>query len=183
MNALRNEVEITTAIRRLHELQPDLDRAIETVKVLYSEQVELTEMIIKYLKDSQEKNTSVLNGVIQHNSDVINSQNPRQARRPPENALSSLFTIFTGLDPNSITGNINRLTTSELSQFPLLEFSSLPEGMDRCTICQEDFSERTGPYRKLSCNHIFHSNCIDNWLTNESAICPVCLRNMRSSIR
>jgi hypothetical protein len=41
-----------------------------------------------------------------------------------------------------------------------------------CTICLEDFN--LGEHiRSLTCNHIYHKDCIDDWLTRNNS-CPVC---------
>lgn len=42
-----------------------------------------------------------------------------------------------------------------------------------CSICLCELNE--GDYvKKLKCCHIFHSDCIDPWLLNEKAVCPIC---------
>ena len=41
-----------------------------------------------------------------------------------------------------------------------------------CVICQENI-EKNNDVKKLSCLHIFHSKCIDPWLTKEKN-CPFC---------
>ncbi|KAK4451391.1 hypothetical protein QBC34DRAFT_493072 [Podospora aff. communis PSN243] len=45
--------------------------------------------------------------------------------------------------------------------------------MKSCAICTEDFSQGT-KVRKLPCGHIFHVRCIDPWLVNFAATCPLC---------
>ena len=42
-----------------------------------------------------------------------------------------------------------------------------------CAICVEDILENTEVIRKLECNHIYHIECIDNWLILK-AQCPMC---------
>ncbi|KAM1356701.1 hypothetical protein ACFX13_031518 [Malus domestica] len=42
-----------------------------------------------------------------------------------------------------------------------------------CAICLEDFADGDSCQIFSLCNHIFHSNCIDNWLMNKPT-CPVC---------
>ena len=32
--------------------------------------------------------------------------------------------------------------------------------------------------KKLRCGHYFHSECIDPWLLNSKAVCPVCRRGI-----
>ena len=52
------------------------------------------------------------------------------------------------------------------------------EDTDVCPICQENLQEKyiedsTNKYRKLSCNHVYCSECISKWLA-KSKKCPVC---------
>jgi len=42
-----------------------------------------------------------------------------------------------------------------------------------CSICLDDF-EAGETVRVLPCRHAFHSACIDEWLVNRQAFCPVC---------
>lgn len=42
-----------------------------------------------------------------------------------------------------------------------------------CSICLVEFDEND-EIRQLRCDHVFHSECIDPWLLNGKAVCPVC---------
>jgi hypothetical protein len=42
-----------------------------------------------------------------------------------------------------------------------------------CLICLDAFEDKENLI-KIKCNHIFHCNCIKNWLCEESNKCPVC---------
>ena len=42
-----------------------------------------------------------------------------------------------------------------------------------CAICLDEF-ENADRYRELPCHHVFHSKCIDPWLTKNSSCCPMC---------
>ncbi len=42
-----------------------------------------------------------------------------------------------------------------------------------CNICLEDYKNME-IIVKLTCNHLYHDLCINNWLANESYKCPVC---------
>ena len=43
-----------------------------------------------------------------------------------------------------------------------------------CHICLANFEHRVTIIRELPCGHIFHSDCIDEFLTENSSLCPVC---------
>jgi hypothetical protein len=42
-----------------------------------------------------------------------------------------------------------------------------------CTVCQDEFNEED-MVRILPCEHIYHPDCIDDWLTAHSYKCPCC---------
>lgn len=43
-----------------------------------------------------------------------------------------------------------------------------------CIICLDEFVAGVSYVRELPCAHIFHPECIDTFLTNESNACPLC---------
>lgn len=44
---------------------------------------------------------------------------------------------------------------------------------DHCIICYEEYEDDT-MVRALSCEHYFHTNCIDRWLLSRQHYCPCC---------
>ena len=53
---------------------------------------------------------------------------------------------------------------------------------DNCSICAETYSEKQLT-RTLPCGHSFHAVCVDQWLLQRSAVCPICRRDVREHIR
>lgn len=47
-----------------------------------------------------------------------------------------------------------------------------------CSICLIEFAENDR-CRQLPCDHVFHTQCIDQWFT-VSVVCPMCKRNIRN---
>jgi len=47
-----------------------------------------------------------------------------------------------------------------------------------CNICMDEYTTGIN-VTHLKCNHIFHTDCIKNWLCNEKVTCPVCRTDMR----
>ncbi|MCD9639425.1 hypothetical protein HAX54_023940 [Datura stramonium] len=44
---------------------------------------------------------------------------------------------------------------------------------ETCAVCLSVFEEGE-QVRKLKCNHTFHKDCLDTWLQQDSATCPLC---------
>lgn len=45
-----------------------------------------------------------------------------------------------------------------------------------------DYDDNDDIVRLLSCNHVFHDECITPWLTTNKALCPLCKRDFRNEI-
>jgi hypothetical protein len=50
-----------------------------------------------------------------------------------------------------------------------------------CNICMDEYNLGDNVV-KLSCKHIFHKECIKNWLCNERVTCPVCRKDTREEL-
>lgn len=47
-----------------------------------------------------------------------------------------------------------------------------------CPICIDDFEPNESQIRELPCRHIFHPECIDTFLLNNSSLCPMCKKSV-----
>lgn len=47
-----------------------------------------------------------------------------------------------------------------------------------CAICIDDFVAGSSVVRELPCGHIFDSECIDPFLTDNSCLCPLCKKSV-----
>lgn len=47
-----------------------------------------------------------------------------------------------------------------------------------CHICLDDFESRVTVIREIRCGHIFHPECIDEFLAEMSSLCPICRKSM-----
>lgn len=46
-----------------------------------------------------------------------------------------------------------------------------------CPICLDDFAANESEVRELPCRHIFHPECIDLFLRDNSSLCPMCKKS------
>ena len=102
------------------------------------------------------------------------------------NEMSNLFNINlpnvlfnTNLDTqnivqnNSLTENvIIALTDEEFDKIEEIKYEDIDD-QNKCNICLDTFEE-SSKILKLKCGHIFHYDCIKNWLQNHNNKCPVC---------
>ena len=51
------------------------------------------------------------------------------------------------------------------------------EEADSCSICLQEY-EPGEKVRYLPCQHVFHRDCVDEWLLGESRLCPMCKRSV-----
>lgn len=66
------------------------------------------------------------------------------------------------------------LGRDETNKLPIKPyFKGEKNNCDSCAICVDEFREGES-LRWLPCEHSFHPQCIDEWLTNHSALCPLC---------
>lgn len=124
--------------------------------------------------------------------------NSRQAWNPLDLNIASSITdnIF-----NSLFTNFNQYIEENLHNFQDFEdvkvtlsqdeFEKLNKVTDKselenkqCNICLEDLKDddmiKEG-LLKLNCNHIYHKDCIKEWLTKQSTKCPSCRNCCRTS--
>ncbi|CAF4171757.1 unnamed protein product [Rotaria sp. Silwood2] len=72
-------------------------------------------------------------------------------------------------------------TQENIDALPVILFGQEPDQFNQteCAICRTNF-EANEPVKKLECAHLFHSECVANWLLI-TRICPVCRRRMSST--
>jgi hypothetical protein len=69
------------------------------------------------------------------------------------------------------------LSKEELDKIPTSSYKNITQELreknENCPVCREEFCDND-EVRTLKCSHIFHTDCVDNWLTNHSHKCPCC---------
>ncbi|GAM19386.1 hypothetical protein SAMD00019534_025610 [Acytostelium subglobosum LB1] len=63
--------------------------------------------------------------------------------------------------------------TSVMSSFQTVRYSASKYEFDTCMVCLSEFEEQESLTLLPKCNHIFHANCITNWLSQSSRNCPI----------
>ncbi|PIA14743.1 hypothetical protein COEREDRAFT_46121 [Coemansia reversa NRRL 1564] len=51
-----------------------------------------------------------------------------------------------------------------------------------CAICLETYCDHS-MVRMLTCSHVFHVDCIDQWLLQRSCRCPMCNSDLRDTVK
>ncbi|KAL5615222.1 hypothetical protein BROUX41_005278 [Berkeleyomyces rouxiae] len=70
-------------------------------------------------------------------------------------------------------------STSRKSSTGKLEYAIVgTNNQPRCEICAADFEDRVSVIRQLPCFHIFHAECIEEFLSHVSCLCPLCRQLM-----
>ncbi|EXB87866.1 RING-H2 finger protein ATL80 [Morus notabilis] len=77
---------------------------------------------------------------------------------------------------NNILGSNKRMSSEDLKMIPCFDYNMSGEKESSfvdCAVCLENF--KAGDKCRLlpSCNHSFHSQCIDSWLLR-TPVCPIC---------
>ena len=80
------------------------------------------------------------------------------------------------LSPDEIPLSKHELKKLDTRTF--LNFSMLEH---QCSICCEDTKNEEEIIKLFGCGHVFHKNCLEQWLSRKP-LCPNCKRNVRTDI-
>lgn len=72
-------------------------------------------------------------------------------------------------------GSVSKgLTKNQIKKIPKIKYNKNRFGKDdnKCVVCQYEFKNGE-EVTKLSCGHLFHSDCVDTWLS-KNKVCPMC---------
>lgn len=70
----------------------------------------------------------------------------------------------------------NEKDDDEQPWFPVARFVDLKAKMEEntCSICLVDFGKQDLVSKLSKCEHVFHMDCIENWLNSYHFTCPLC---------
>lgn len=92
---------------------------------------------------------------------------PRKSRRSEQRSASS-DTMSPG------TAHSVRSLRSKRRSITGTGGSTATNYQPKCHICLASFEHKSSIIRELPCGHIFHPACIDEFLTQNSSLCPMC---------
>ena len=86
------------------------------------------------------------------------------------------------LDPNEKRIKLEKLYKNKLKKRKYSKKDNLNE-TTACSICLEEFEENKSEVSITPCLHIFHFNCLHNWLYSENSkcLCPYCNHDLLSN--
>ncbi|KAF2846901.1 hypothetical protein T440DRAFT_457389 [Plenodomus tracheiphilus IPT5] len=94
-------------------------------------------------------------------------KSPQQPSMPTLNAPPPVVVAGPG-------HNISNFRHSSAPTATPSALSSTSWSQPTCPICLDDFESGETQVRELPCKHIFHPDCIDTFLLNNSSLCPMC---------
>ncbi|PVZ97685.1 hypothetical protein BB558_006355 [Smittium angustum] len=107
---------------------------------------------------------------------VVNTNSSSSIKEKNETLTgTSNFVTLSSNDRSKIN---NIFTQENTTNHPQTNINEHPE-VD-CSICFDEISG-IDQVRKIPCNHIYHKNCLDTWLTTRSTVCPSCRFNLSST--
>lgn len=101
----------------------------------------------------------------------------RQCADSPSNSIRNIAGV-TGRSRRAARG----LDASVIETFPIFEYSfvkihKIGKGTLECAVCLNEFEETETLRLIPKCDHVFHPECIDEWLGSHTT-CPVCRANL-----
>ncbi|KAM7193577.1 hypothetical protein V8F20_008350 [Naviculisporaceae sp. PSN 640] len=76
--------------------------------------------------------------------------------------------------PTSPTSNRASTFSEKSPSSPTGAFQAATDYQPACEICLRKYQNRVTVIRELPCGHIFHPECIDEFLNEVSSLCPLC---------
>lgn len=106
--------------------------------------------------------------------DETNNKQTETALEIPTDTKVSTDTNEEVVNPSSSN---NEPTQEGIPPSSLTAHDYLPHSQPTCPICLDDFESGQTTIRELPCLHIFHPECIDSFLSNNSSLCPMCKKS------
>lgn len=98
------------------------------------------------------------------------SSRPSRRQRRADQAASDVTSQFGGRSVRSLRSKRSSVAGSA--------DTTATNDQPKCQICLDPFEHRVSIIREMACGHIFHPECIDEYLIKNSSLCPICMQNM-----
>ncbi|RSL64976.1 hypothetical protein CEP54_004404 [Fusarium duplospermum] len=97
---------------------------------------------------------------------------PESIAAPPTPSSTRRLRSSRGLDQRSVRSSTS--IRSKRSSVGVTGDNAATNFQPSCHICLANFDHRVTIIRELPCGHIFHPECIDEFLLQNSSLCPMC---------
>ena len=151
------------------------------------------ELILNEMKSNENSNKGLINNdSINNINNYINDDSLFQEELEEDFGISAVEQqIMNDICPNPDTmsyeqllqleddmGNVNKgLSIQQILNIPIIKYRKYKgNGNSQCVICMEEF-EKSEKVNLLPCQHIFHINCIKQWLLKQKT-CPFCKKEI-----
>jgi hypothetical protein len=101
------------------------------------------------------------------------------------NTILQIFDEYNSLLTNSIDLQINveNISPGTILERNKIKFTVIEKNYDEytddcCSICLQESQESQEQIIKTNCNHIFHLQCLSNWVNQNKKTCPICRNSM-----
>ncbi len=153
---------------------------------IYETDIENARVFLIFNTETNLNNSNIntetnLNNYINANNNINNINNILVnrilSRLISHNGIYNITELLTNNNPRQETDSENEtINENEFnSNFQVFKYkkNELETETNVCSICIDEFQEEQ-EIIKLSCNHIFHYNCIKSYLLNYNNKCPLC---------
>jgi hypothetical protein len=195
-NIVTSDEQKLNYINRIHELEQQRERELDNIRQSFFQQgnnsasIFLGEMSRLFSDNFNEINIDDID-YIENIEDIKNNPSNSLFDNTQSSLISNLLNLLIYVNGESLNiGNIEnlmepvRVTVSENDMAVFLtsfKFSNSEEykqikikEQTSCTICLSDYENDEMVSYLNTCNHLFHTTCINKWLTNFNHKCPVC---------
>ena len=187
-NPLLSNSELYILIKRLIDCEEEI--IIESIKLNDSEVIEDNDSHMDYQNGDvfHVKINNVINIDLRESQSLSNNDDTVEEFNNNLNTLVDVLNILidTNIDDEETIPILDdeirneTMTLEEVNSIPCQRFSELElenKSSESCIICQENYKNEDNIIQ-LKCNHIFHKECLENWLLNYNCVCPICRRKI-----
>jgi len=169
-------------------------------RLLYSPQIfQTVPDVLGYIQQTTRSRFNLFeNGMRQYSQTMppVNTAHPIYATHTTQTPTDSVSAALLPLLRSLIVPRVVRVPFNADFNDPvivhasqqLIESASTQETLEEdsennCAICQDSMRQGELVRTITVCSHQFHISCIDNWLLNQSVLCPACRHDIREPQR